>query len=125
MRGGFDMRTERDISISTTRRQRRSQILLLLIVALSIAFGFQGSRGIYAPDEGYYVSVAQEMNDSGDYLVPRSHLQPWLDKPPFNSWGIAVGMRLLGQNEWGARAFHGLCFALTTLLVYHLGRSLG
>jgi len=100
-------------------------MLLLLAISLAIAFGFQGSRGIYAPDEGYYVSVAQEMNDSGDYLVPRSHLQPWLDKPPLDSWGIAAGMRLLGQNEWGARAFHGLCYVLTTLLVYSLGRSLG
>ena len=65
------------------------------------------------------------MNESGDYLVPRSHLQPWLDKPPLDSWGIAAGMRLFGSNEWGARAFHALCYVLTTLLISYLGALLG
>ena len=125
MSSGFGTGTDQGGSAPTSRREGRIQILLLLAISLGIAFGFQGSRGIYAPDEGFYVSVAQEMNRSGDYLTPRSYFQPWLDKPPVNSWAIAAGMRLLGQNEWGARAFHGLCFVVTTLLVFQLGSSMG
>ena len=90
-----------------------------------MAFAFQGSRGIFSPDEGFYVSIAQSMSETGDFLIPRLGHQPWLDKPPLSLWGIAAGMQLLGQNETGVRAFHALSFVLTVLLVFVLGRSLG
>ena len=99
--------------------------LLLLTAILALAFGFQGSRGIYSPDEGYYVSIAQAMAQTGDWLIPHLHQVPWLDKPPLSLWGIATGLLVFGQNEWGARAFHALCYMLTVLLVFRLGRSLG
>ena len=82
-----------------------------LAALLALAFGFQGSRGIYSPDEGYYVSVSQAMAQTGDWLIPRLHQIPWLDKPPLSLWGIAAGLLVFGQNEWGARAFHALCYA--------------
>jgi 4-amino-4-deoxy-L-arabinose transferase-like glycosyltransferase len=119
------MRTAEGSSTSLSGTRPGLQILLLLAISLSIALAFQGSRGIYAPDEGYYVSVAQGMNETRDYVIPRSQLQTWLDKPPLNCWGIAAGLQVLHQNEWGARAFHGLCYVLTTLLIYSIGRSLG
>ena len=99
--------------------------LLFLATLLVLGFAFQGSRGIYTPDEGYYVSVGQAMAQTGDWLIPRLHQVPWLDKPPLSLWGIAAGLLALGQNEWGARAFHALCYVLTTLLVYLLGCALG
>ena len=103
---------------------RRSSVFLLLLLVLVLAFGFQGSRGIFSPDECFYVAVGQAMSETGDLLIPRLDHVPWLDKPPLSLWGIAGGLWLLGQNEWGARAFHGLCFALTALLVYVLGKSM-
>ncbi|MBN1518068.1 glycosyltransferase family 39 protein [Candidatus Sumerlaeota bacterium] len=106
--------------------QREMLLPAILIVAvLLLAFGFQGSRGLYAPDEGYYVSLSQAMAETGDYIVPRLHSEPWLDKPPLSLWGTAIGLRLFGMNEWGARVFHGLCYALTTLLVFLFGVSFG
>ena len=99
--------------------------LLLLTAILALAFGFQGSRGIYSPDEGYYVSIAQAMAQTGDWLIPRLHQVPWLDKPPLSLWGIATGLLVFGQNEWGARASHALCYTLTVMLVFVLGRTLG
>jgi len=96
--------------------------LLLLIVLL--AFAFQGTRGVYAPDEGFYAVIAREMARSGSYLVPRVHHYPWLDKPPLSLWGMALGIELLGGNEWGVRAFHGLSFVLTAWVVYLLGAAL-
>ncbi len=109
------------LKISSVVIRFRSLILFLFALTL-FAFAFQGSRGLYSPDEGYYVSIAQAMTKSGEYLIPRLHHEPWLDKPPLSIWGIAAGLKLLGQNEWGARAFHGLCFALTALMVFLLGR---
>lgn len=116
---GQPRHTERSAPVT---RLRIGGLICLLV---GFAFIFQGSRGIYSPDEGYYVSIAQAMIQTGDYLIPRLHHEPWLDKPPLSQWGIAAGLKLFGQNEWGARAFHGLCFVLTVLVVFLLGKSLG
>ena len=36
-----------------------------------MAFSFQGSRGLWEPDEGRYTNVALNMLETGDYLLPR------------------------------------------------------
>jgi 4-amino-4-deoxy-L-arabinose transferase-like glycosyltransferase len=86
-----------------------------------MAFAFQGSRSLWAPDEGRYVSGAASMLDTGDFTVARlSHL-PYLNKPPLTFWGIAAGLEVFGRNEWGARAFNAVCFVLTSALAGLLG----
>jgi len=89
-----------------------------------LALGFQGTRGIWSPDEGYYAVIARTMLESGEWLIPHVVNQVWLDKPPLSNWGMAAGMWLLGINEWGARLSHALWYVLTTLLVFVLGRAL-
>ena len=107
-----------------TRKYFQLNPWVLLFVLMGLAVIFQGSRGLYSPDEGYYVCIGKTMAQSGDYLVPRLYQDIWLDKPPMTLWGIAAGLKLIGQNEWGARAFHSLCFVLVTLLTFLLGASL-
>ncbi|MGD0093619.1 MAG: phospholipid carrier-dependent glycosyltransferase [Planctomycetota bacterium] len=97
--------------------------LLLLAFALALGLSFQGARGIWEPDEGRYVPTAAAMYDSGDLMVPRLNGGPYLDKPPLTYWGMAGGMWLFGHTEFGARAFHGFCFAGTVLLTCLLGMS--
>jgi 4-amino-4-deoxy-L-arabinose transferase-like glycosyltransferase len=82
-----------------------------------LALAFQGSRGLWEPDEGFYANVAHGMLESGDWLVPRLSGEPFLDKPPLHYWEMAAGMWLLGQNEWGARLPHALHLLATSLLV--------
>ena len=103
----------------------KKQVFCLFVgwIAL-LAFAFQGQRGIWQPDEGYYTAVAVCMEKSGDYLVPRIGEEIFLDKPPLLYWGILGGRKLLGTGEGAARFFGASCFALTCLLVFDLGRSL-
>lgn len=101
---------------TATAPHARSSLWVVLGV-LVLAFAFQGSRGIWEPDEGFYASVASAMVSSGDWLVPRLNGQAFLDKPPLNYWSIAAAMRLGGVNEWAARAPHALWFVATALLV--------
>jgi 4-amino-4-deoxy-L-arabinose transferase len=103
-----------------SQRWRRAGLVLILLV---LALGFQGTRGIWSPDEGYHAVIARTMLETGNWLVPHVVGQVWLDKPPLSHWGIAAGMWLLGVNEWGARVSHALWYVLTTLLVLVLGRS--
>jgi 4-amino-4-deoxy-L-arabinose transferase len=96
--------------------------LWLNIIALVIilAFAFQGSRGLWEPDEGRYVRCAYEMLTSGDWLTPRLNGNPHFTKPPLTYWLIASGLSLFGMNEWGARFFHALAFVLTALMAGYL-----
>jgi 4-amino-4-deoxy-L-arabinose transferase len=103
---------------------RRIAFLSLIVLSFILAFSLQGVRGIWQPDEGYYVGVSVQMNQQGQYLIPRLDEEIFLDKPPMLYWGIVSGMKLFGQSEFAVRIFPALCFALTILLVFELGRSL-
>ena len=96
----------------------------LALFAAILAFSFQGSRGIWEPDEGFYVNASLGMIRTGDWLVPHLNGLAFLDKPPLHYWGMAAGMLVLGINEWGARMANALLFMGAVLLIGALGRSL-
>ncbi len=98
----------------------RPTLLLILLLALV----FQGSRGLWEPDEAFYGVAAAEMFDGGSWLVPMLEGRPFLDKPPLVYWGSVAGMQLLGRNEWGLRLVHALAFVLAALAVGGIGRTL-
>ncbi len=71
---------------------RRSTWALLALLVL-MAFAFQGTRGIYEPDEGRYTATAINMLKSGDWLVPTVDGEhPHLTKPPITYWALAASM---------------------------------
>ena len=88
---------------------------------LIVTFCFQGSRGLWEPDEGQCASTAAEMMDTNEWLIPQLHHRPILEKPPFMYWGMIAGMKLFGRNEWAVRAIFALCHALTAFLVGVIG----
>jgi 4-amino-4-deoxy-L-arabinose transferase-like glycosyltransferase len=48
----------------------RKSWLTIAAVTIMLAFAFQGSRGLWEPDEGGYVRHAYEMLQSGYWLMP-------------------------------------------------------
>ena len=97
---------------------------LVVVLAIIAAFSFQGSRGIYETTEGRYAEAAREMVETGKYLVPTLDYRPHWTKPPLAYWGIATGIMLFGQNEWGIRFSNSLAFFLTIISVIILGSLL-
>lgn len=90
----------------------------MVIVLCMLAFVFQGSRGIWQPDEGYYVGTAITMLQKQTLLIPYlGEDEIFLDKPPMIYWGILAGLKLFGQSEFAVRFFHAICFILTSLTV--------
>lgn len=100
-------------------------LLVLLLLGLLLGFAFQGTRGLWSPDEGRYVDGAVQMLDSGDLLAPAygpDRLN--FSKPPLTYWVIAASLKTFGRNTWAARAPYALAFTLTLLLLYGMGREL-
>lgn len=109
---------------SQSGKNGRIAFILLLTLAALIAFAFQGSRGLWDPDEGRYTNVALEMMSSGDYMTPhRHHETRHVTKPPVTYWAIAASAAVFGKSEWSFRLPMALAFILTVLLVYRLGSA--
>lgn len=97
--------------------------LFICFGALFMALLFQGSRGLWDPDEGRYSNVALQMIDSGDYLTPRRNDDALhVTKPPVTYWAMAASVHAFGRSEWSLRLPMALAFALTACLVFSLGR---
>jgi 4-amino-4-deoxy-L-arabinose transferase-like glycosyltransferase len=74
--------------------------LLLAVCLIILAFTFQGSRGIWQPDEGYYTGTAVTMLKKDTLLIPYlGEDEIFLDKPPMIYWGIIAGLKLFGHSD--------------------------
>ncbi|MEO6967302.1 MAG: glycosyltransferase family 39 protein [Rhodanobacteraceae bacterium] len=103
----------------------RSPLLRLILLGLVLGFAFQGTRGLWSPDEGRYVDGALQMLDSGNYLAPGySPDRVNFSKPPVTYWIIAASIRVFGRNTWAARMPYALAFVLTLWLLYAMGKQL-
>ena len=115
-------RKERTISRPSQAHQpsllpREPSWLVAVLCTFALAAAFQGTRGIWEPDEGFYSNVAHGMLQTSNYWIPRLNGEAFLDKPPLVYWTISWGQHILGTNEWGARLGHALWFVLTALFV--------
>ena len=82
------------------------------------------------PDEGLHASIAQEMVESGDWIVPHLLNEPFLDKPILYFWAIAASLKIFGMSEAAVRLpglLFGMLGTLTTAAVAWrmLGRRTG
>ncbi len=95
------------------------------MVALMLAFGFLGSRGIWDPDEGRYTNVAINMLHSGDWLNPKRNddIGHWT-KPPLTYWAIAASVGAFGLNPWAARLPNALSFLACVWLAWRIARRI-
>ena len=107
-------------------RKRSLPSLFWLICLLSLlAFAFQGTRALWATDEGRYTDNALQMIDSGNYLVPAySPDRLNFSKPPMTYWVIATAIKTLGHSAWAVRTPYALAFVLTAVLLCGMGRRL-
>ena len=82
------------------------------------------------PDEGLHASIAQEMIERGDWMVPHLLDEPFLDKPILYFWAIAAALKAFGMSEAAVRLpglLFGMFGTLTTAAVAWrlLGRRTG
>ena len=93
--------------------------LALLLLVGSIVFW-----PVIPLDETRYVSVAWEMHQRGDFLVPYLNGAPYSDKPPLLFWLMNAGWSVFGVNAWWPRAVSAVFAVLSTLLIAQMALRL-
>ena len=88
---------------------------LVSIITYICLFHGMTAFGLVGPDEPRYAAIARDMATGDDWVTPRLHGQPWLEKPILYYWGAAVGYRLFDDSELAARLPSALS-ALAALL---------
>ncbi|MCL6217736.1 ArnT family glycosyltransferase [Zunongwangia pacifica] len=91
--------------------------LLILIVCLLLAIGIPG---FIESSEARYAAIGYEMFSSGDYLHPYLLGIYHFHKPPLTYMITALGYSIFGINEFGARFFLVVAYAIQLLLIYRI-----
>jgi len=86
----------------------------LLIVYICFFHGL-AVFGLVGPDEPRYAAIARDMAGGNDWITPRLHGEPWLEKPVLYYWLAGLGYQIVGDTEAAAR-LPSACGALVTLL---------
>src|SRR5215831_18011061 len=97
---------------------------VLAIVCYVFFFYALSGIGFIGPDEPRYAAIARQMLLSRDYITPRLFGSPWFEKPPLMYWIAAIGYKIFGFNETGARFASALGATICVFLVYWCGRKL-
>jgi 4-amino-4-deoxy-L-arabinose transferase-like glycosyltransferase len=82
------------------------------------------SRSYIPIDETRYLSVAWEMWQRGDFLVPYKNGEPYSHKPPLLFWLMHLGWLVGGVNEWWPRLISPLLVFASLFLLRRLASDL-
>jgi 4-amino-4-deoxy-L-arabinose transferase-like glycosyltransferase len=99
-------------------------LVALAVVSYFLFFHKLAGIGMLGPDEPRYAAIARNMLQSGDYITPRLNGETWFEKPVLYYWLGALGYKIFGLNERGARFPSALCATIIIFLVYWCGRKL-
>lgn len=95
-----------------------------MLIGLTVLFVGLGNSRLWDQDEGYFASAAAEMYSRGEVVVPTYNGELFSHKPPMMYWGMMIGFKLFGVNEFGARFFSAVFGLATVFVVYGIGRRL-
>lgn len=104
---------------------------VLILFTLSLLLLKLGSCRTFTYHEGYVAECAQEMLDTGDWLIPRVSGVPYLEKPPMAYWAVAVLGGITGTMDEFLGRFPSVLIGLAIVLIVaslaarHYGPTLG
>ena len=95
-----------------------------LLLALGVILSALYARPPLPVDETRYLSVAWEMWQNNEFLVPHLNGLPYSQKPPLFFWVIHLFWWLFGVGEWQARLVAPLFSLFSVGLTVQLARKL-
>ncbi len=102
----------------------KNKLYLFLVLAFFSLLLFLGSWGLTESSEGRYATISKEMLINNDFINPTLLGIKHLHKPPVTYYITALGFKIFGINEFGARFFMQLALIIQILLVYKITRIL-
>ncbi|PKN21006.1 MAG: hypothetical protein CVU71_04310 [Deltaproteobacteria bacterium HGW-Deltaproteobacteria-6] len=96
--------------------------VVLYIIPFILYIALLGVMPLMEPDEARYSLIPSAMNQTGNYVTPHIKNTIYLEKPPLAYWMTALSFRMLGENDFSARLFTGLCAWGCILLTFFIGR---
>lgn len=106
------------------RDNPRSDVVLLLVLAVLMFSSGLGLRDPWPADEPRFALVAKEMVESGQWLFPRRGGELYPDKPPLFMWVQAAFYAATDNMRLAFLLPSMLASLVTLLLVYDLARRL-
>ena len=118
------------MSIEKGNADRRLYLLATAVAVVVFLLPLAVKFPLIDPDEGLHASIAQEMVERGDWLVPHHLGHPFLDKPVLYFWCQALSLKCFGTNEFAVRLPGLLCglfgFVTTGIVAARMfGRTAG
>ena len=98
--------------------------LLALLVVCSLPLFYRLGEAPVFGDETLSVRVAVRALHWGHWAPLREGWTTFVDKPPMHIWASIAGMKLLGENELGARLGTGLAALLLCGVIRRRSRHL-
>lgn len=105
-------------------RALRAPLVSYAALWCALVAGALFSRPPWPIDETRYLSVAWEMWQRGDFLVPYLNGTPYSHKPPLLFWLIHLGWQVFGVNAWWPRLVPALFALASVVLTARLARRL-
>jgi 4-amino-4-deoxy-L-arabinose transferase len=95
------------------------------LLLLAVALVSNGTRALWAPDEGRYIAGALEMLRRHDWVgIFLNDDTAHFAKPPMTYWAVAAALKAFGRSEFVVRLPNALSFAATAFLLLPAGRLL-
>ena len=98
----------------------KNKLYILLVGIFILLILYLGNWGLTESSEARYAEIAREMVISGDYITPTLLGIKHLHKPPVTYYITALGYKIFGINEFGARFFMQLCLVFQLFLVFKI-----
>jgi 4-amino-4-deoxy-L-arabinose transferase-like glycosyltransferase len=89
--------------VDRTKRLPWIAIFWVLLLSWIAFFHHLGDTGLLDETEPLFVEAARQMTVTGDWITPYFNGVTRFDKPPLIYWLMAIGFKIFGTNEWGAR----------------------
>jgi 4-amino-4-deoxy-L-arabinose transferase-like glycosyltransferase len=100
----------------------KTRIFLLWLFFGAVLLVSCGISPLVESTEARYAEIAREMVVTGNYLEPHFNGIKHFHKPPLAYWLVAAGIRIFGQNDFGARFFGVLAACAAVWFLYLLAR---
>jgi 4-amino-4-deoxy-L-arabinose transferase-like glycosyltransferase len=105
--------------VDRTKRLPWIAILWVLLLSWIAFFNRLGDTGLLDETEPLFVEAARQMTVTGDWITPYFNGVTRFDKPPLIYWLMAIGFKVFGTNEWGARLPSAVAGTALVGLLFH------